>query len=271
MILPDLFLIKKNIEKSTKNSTSFLAEKNMIEKRIRFLPEGYMYIDQQDDLDFIVRVIGSEKYDEEFCISQDFSPSFLANLMSRGFLVMSLEVPVSENDFVTILMPKHHIIRNVLFFDKLHISKTTKRFLNQYELKVDDDFELMLQHCVKTHGDGWLTKELCSALVSLWKNPIAPIKMFAFGLYRDNKLVAGEIGVVAGKVYTSYSGFRTENNSGSVQMIKTAKYLEENGFHFWDLGMPLDYKYTFGAIDIFKHEFEELFEKAQVPSFPSTF
>jgi Leu/Phe-tRNA-protein transferase len=154
-------------------------------------------------------------------------------------------------------------VRNVLFFDKLHISKSVKRFLTSFELKADDNFELMLQRCVETHGDDWLTKKLCTALISLWKNPIAPIKMFAFGLYQHEKLVAGEIGVVAGKVYTSYSGFRTENNSGRVQIIKTAAWLEQNGFHFWDLGMPLDYKYTFGAEDISKREFEERWQAAQ--------
>jgi Leu/Phe-tRNA-protein transferase len=233
----------------------------MTQQTIRFTQGGYIYIDQQDDLDFIVRVIGSENYQEEFCIAQDFSPSFIASLMARGFLVMSMDIDDDEPS--TILMPKHHLVRNVLFFDQLHISKSVKRFLPQYELKADDDFELMLHHCVETHGDGWLTKNLCATLISLWKNPIAPVKMFAFGLYRNDKLVAGEIGVVAGKVYTSYSGFKTENNSGSVQMIKTAKYLEDKGFAFWDLGMPLDYKYTFGAIDIFKHEFEERFAEAQ--------
>jgi Leu/Phe-tRNA-protein transferase len=228
---------------------------------VRFTQSGYIYIDKQDDLDVIVRVIGSESYDEEFCISQDFSPAFVASLMAKGFLVMSIET--SDDESVTILMPKHHLVRNVLFFDQLHIGKSVKRFLHQYKLKVDDNFELMLNRCVETHGDGWLTKDLCATLISLWKNPIAPVKMFAFGLYRDDKLVAGEIGVVVGKVYTSYSGFRTENNSGRVQMIKTAKYLEENGFAFWDLGMPLDYKYTFGAVDIFKHEFLERFKLAQ--------
>jgi Leu/Phe-tRNA-protein transferase len=236
----------------------------MIGKTVRFTQGGYIYIDQQDDLSYIVDVIGSKNYEEEFCVSRDFSPAFIASLMSAGFLVMSTEEKISAANSVSILLPKHHLIRNVLFFDNLHESKTVKRFLNNYELKADDNFEIMLNRCVETHGDGWLTKKLCASLVSLWKNPIAPVKMFAFGLYRDGKLVAGEIGVVAGKIYTSYSGFRTENNSGSVQIVKTAKYLEENGFHFWDLGMPLDYKYTFGAANISKSEFVELWQAAMV-------
>lgn len=235
---------------------------------VRFTQEGLIYVDQEDDPEFIARVMDGKNYEEEFCIARDFSPAFIAGLMAAGFLVMSMDVEGSEDDSVpsglTILMPKHHYIRNVLFFDRLHIGKTVKRFLNRYELKADDNFEHILQRCVDTHGDGWLTEELFKSLVSLWKNPVPPVKMSAFGLYRDGKLAAGEIGVAAGKVYTSYSGFRTENNSGSVQIIKTAKYLEEAGFDFWDLGMPLDYKYSFGAVDISKDEFVEIFNKAQI-------
>ncbi len=98
----------------------------MNEVTVRFVQAGYLYIDQQDELDFIVSIIGSPIYEEEFCVSMDFSPSFIANLMAAGFLVMSAQVSKSENEFAIILMPKHHLIRNVLFFDNLHISKSIK-------------------------------------------------------------------------------------------------------------------------------------------------
>ncbi len=239
---------------------------------IRYTQAGYLFIDPNDDPEFIVQAMDWTNYKEDFCIAVDFSPSFIAGLMAAGFLVMSMKLedpeeddsPGSENKLEFILLPKHHLIRTVLFFDRLHVSKTIKRLLNHYQLKVDDNFELILQRCVDTHGDDWLTRDLCRVLISLWKNPVEPVKMLAFGLYREGKLVAGEVGVIMGRVYTSYSGFRTENSSGSIQIIKTAKYLEETGFAFWDLGMPLEYKYLFGAEDISKKEFVTLFDKAQI-------
>jgi Leu/Phe-tRNA-protein transferase len=65
--------------------------------------------------------------------------------------------------------------------------------------------------------------------------------------------------VVCGKVYTSYSGFYEEYNAGTVQLVKTTKYLQENGFSFFDMGMPLDYKTALGATDISQDEFVKLF------------
>lgn len=62
-------------------------------------------------------------------------------------------------------------------------------------------------------------------------------------------LVAGEIGVSIGTVYTSYSGFKTADSAGTVQCIALGKLLQSHGFQFWDLGMGMAYKYKFGSVD----------------------
>jgi leucyl/phenylalanyl-tRNA--protein transferase len=48
-------------------------------------------------------------------------------------------------------------------------------------------------------------------------------------------------------------------------MILTAWHLKRSGFDFWDLGMPLDYKYTLGARDIGIREFVKIFRAARRP------
>jgi Leu/Phe-tRNA-protein transferase len=87
----------------------------------------------------------------------------------------------------------------------------------------------------------------------------------SFALYRDGNLVAGEFGVRSGRVYTSYSGYYDENNAGTVQLILTARYLQERGDAFFDLGMPLDYKTDLGATDISPEEFVKRFRTSQPP------
>jgi Leu/Phe-tRNA-protein transferase len=88
------------------------------------------------------------------------------------------------------------------------------------------------------------------------------VRPVSFGLYRDGELAAGEFGVVAGRVYTSYSGYRDEDSAGTVQMILTGRYLRDAGFAFWDLGMPLGYKDRLGARNISPGLFVELFRQA---------
>jgi hypothetical protein len=47
-----------------------------------------------------------------------------------------------------------------------------------------------------------------------------------------------------------------------VQLILATRWLRDNGFAFFDLGMPLDYKIDLGAVDISPEEFVLLFREA---------
>jgi Leu/Phe-tRNA-protein transferase len=233
---------------------------------------GFLIIRPQDNIRLIVDAILGTEYSEEFCVSADFSADFIARLMEAGFLVMStkLEYPDSRDESVPseideqfILLPKLHLQRSVLFFDNLHIKKSIKRFIDRYELCFDTDFDFILDRCISVHGDQWLTPPLVSAIRSIRKNKLHGVYPATFALYRNDKLVAGDFGTITGKVYTSYSGFHDENNSGTVQLILITHYLAEHGFAFFDLGMPIAYKTDLGATDISPEEFVSIFRAAQ--------
>jgi Leu/Phe-tRNA-protein transferase len=143
------------------------------------------------------------------------------------------------------------------------VKKSLKPLLSRYELGVDRDFEWIMNRCVEIHGDDWLTaplRENIRLIRGLDKPRVRPV---SFGVYRNGELKAGEFGVVAGRVYTSYSGYYDEDNAGTVQMILMTRYLRDRGFAFLDLGMPLDYKNALGARNIEPRYFVELFRKAR--------
>jgi len=197
--------------------------------------------------------------------------------MAAGFLVMSTgfgnaddedaeasrESASPEPEEQYILLPKLHLTRSALFFDNLHIKKSVRRYLDRYELRPDADFELIVNRCQEIHGDDWLTAPLVAAIGNIRQNRLHGVYPMSFALYRNDKLVAGEFGVKAGKVYTSYSGYYDESNAGTVQLILTTRWLRENGFAFFDLGMPMDYKTALGATDISPEEFIALFRAAR--------
>jgi len=235
---------------------------------LKFTHSGHLFISPEDDCQAIVDAMLALDYSEEFCIAVDFSPEFVSKLMEAGFLVMSVNLAGGEYENAEaepdyIVLPKLHLVRSVLFFDKLHIKKSISRLLNRYELRADTDFDLIIDRCVEKHGDDWLTPPLVDCIKKIRHLPSANVRPFSFSLYRDGKLVAGEFGVICGKVYTSYSGFYEEDNAGTVQIILTAQYLKENGFSFLDLGMPMDYKNDLGAEDISPGAFVELFSGAR--------
>jgi Leu/Phe-tRNA-protein transferase len=242
---------------------------------LRFTPSGHIFISPGDDCRAIVDFLVANGQTHEFCLAGDFSPDFVARMMEAGFLVMSVNLAQEDEEPYYILLPKLHLVRSALFFENLHVKKSIKRFLNRYELRPDAEFDHILDRCVEKHGIDWLTpplidcikqiKELSSLHTlpeTLGKGSLIPrdcVNPASFALYRDGKLVAGEFGVVCGKVYTSYSGFYDEDNAGTVQLILTTRYLQEQGFSFFDLGMPMDYKNDLGAVDISPEEFVRLF------------
>ena len=229
-------------------------------------------MDSQDDC--IGAALGLEEmgYGEDFCLALDFDPLFLARCMAGGFLVMSCLLfpedheekiePETEKDKKFILLLKHHLVRSCLFFPELHIKKSIKKYLPLYDLYFDKDFDRVFDKCLEIHGDGWLTEPLAKSIREIRKIPGMPVRPVSFALYRKDRLVAGEFGIVSGRVYTSYSGYYEEDNAGTVQMILSSRYLEKNNFSFWDLGMVLDYKRTLGSREISRGEFLELFLKA---------
>jgi len=251
---------------------------------LRYLPSGHVFIDPTDDCDLVVDALLATEYNEEFCLARNFEEDFISRLMEAGFLIMSAELiddapgengagpagtsPVQEADSrpkerFFILLPKLHLVRSALFFRELHIKKSARRFLSRYELRIDTDFDRILDKCVQIHGADWLTPPLAAILKVLHNRKDLRARPVSFAVYRDGELRAGEIGVVVGRVYTSYSGYYEEDNAGTVQMILMTQWLEKTGFDFLDLGMPLDYKTSLGARDISPRSFVELFRAAR--------
>jgi Leu/Phe-tRNA-protein transferase len=239
---------------------------------LKYTSFGFLFISPDDDCRLIVDAMLATEYSEEFCVALDFSPDFLARLMEAGFLVMSANLSGGKDPEKPeyILLPKLHLVRSALFFENLHVKQSIRRFLSRYELRPNADFTRILDRCVSIHGDDWLTPPLVAGIKKIREQspdtagrliPAARARPVSFALYRDGKLAAGEFGVVCGRVYTSYSGYYDEDNAGTVQIILAARYLQEHGFSFFDLGMPLDYKTDLGALNISPREFVRLFRE----------
>ena len=236
--------------------------------RLQYTRSGHVFISANDDCNEVVDTMLVTGYDQDFCIADDFDPEFTARLMEAGFLVMSANIAGENEKPYYILLPKLHLKRSALFYENLHIKKSIKKYINRYELCPDADFDRIIDRCVEKHGADWLTPPLVNNIKKIRTN--AKRKMLSllpapyaypasFALYRSDKLAAGEFGVVCGNIYTSYSGFYEEDNAGTVQLILAAQYLKENGFLYFDLGMPMDYKTGLGAVDITDREFIGLF------------
>lgn len=232
------------------------------------------YLTSVDDA---VAAIVHDTLEGDYCWSLEFSPPFIRSLCSLGFLPICSELGGGTGLFV--LLPKLHERRCVLQFDALHVPKKLRRRIARegVTLTVDDAFDAVIAGCLRQHGaEAWLHPPLRSALAALRAEDEAArgtavgggrtdggeaggARTCCFALWRGDELVAGEFGVVCGRVYTSFSGFYTADGAGAMQMVLTAKLLAAAGFAWWDLGCEHEYKRAHGAQALPRRDFLDSF------------
>ncbi|MCL2185532.1 MAG: GNAT family N-acetyltransferase [Treponema sp.] len=237
---------------------------------------GDIIIHENDIPDqFIDKLTGNNDYDKnERAIGFSFSPKFLSELMYSGFYitsdVMFRDIPIINNKNKRLTyIPLINIWKKqtVLFFNNIHISNSINRIKKEYELRVNYNFINVINNIRKYHGRIWITSPLKKTLIHLNKNKYKA-KAVSFEVYKDGELIAGEIGIKTGNIYTSYTGYHTEPSSGSVQIALMLEYLRDHNYNFCNLGTDDSkknnaYKLKFGAEYIDRTDFIKLWREGR--------
>mmetsp|Transcript_6968 Transcript_6968/g.17162 ORF Transcript_6968/g.17162 Transcript_6968/m.17162 type:complete len:311 (-) Transcript_6968:31-963(-) len=218
----------------------------------------------EDKVDQII-----EEGKSEFCWSVHFAPGFLARLFFEGFLPICTNV--AAHDPIWVLLPKLHRRRCVMHPSEARIGKGAAKRCKNFMFSVDRDLDAVVAGCVEQHGQSWLYPPIIRAFTLLHRSgrcetvAIRSVEVWD----EDGSLVAGEIGVTVGAVYTSLTGFYRVSGSGSVQLCALAAHLVAAGVQMWDFGMSMAYKTELGAATIgraeFVRRFRELRQVAAVP------
>ncbi len=185
---------------------------------------------------------------EDYYLADDFSPQFYIKLATAGFI--STTTPYQG---INLLLPEIQKEYALLDFKDLHISKKSKKLLlkNKYIITINNKLDQLIDKIQGHHTPSWISSEYKTLLKQLANTQHNNFKLVSFELNDlDDKLIAGEIGYVIGKTYTSLTGYYDRNYSGygTLQLILIGKYLENNGFDFWNLGHTCpEYKLQLGA------------------------
>jgi len=218
-----------------------------------------------DDVAAIAKALAQKMGSEDFTWSMCWKPAFYADLAYEGFLSIGSEL----GSDLCCLMPKLHTERCVLLLENLHISKKTRKRCKNYTLSVDTQFEEVLKQCHLYHEQSWLYEPMQTCLRVLHKYPHKNLQVHSVELIdKDGKLVAGEIGITVGRIYTSLTGYYHEKGAGTIQLQLLGCLLVNSGFTMWDLGMWLDYKGDLGAKKMPRKEFLVRFRIARIQNPP---
>lgn len=185
--------------------------------------------------------------------SDDWNTELYIELAKRGFISTSYDTKGG-----LVLLPELQFDYAILDFKDLHISQKVKKLINKdrYLFSQNRDFGDILVNISKSHKDNWLKDEYIELLLKLYasNDEIRNFKITSFSIRckETNEIIAGEVGYIIGRIYTSLSGFASRdkkyNNFGNLQLVLLAKLLEEKEFAFWNLGHPhMAYKKKLGA------------------------
>lgn len=222
-------------------------------------------------------VLENEYYFEEFLAtnlsneyywSDDWSPEFYISLAKKGFISVSQDTKEG-----LILLPELQLHYGILDFKNLHISKKVQKLLKKDDVTLSFNvrFDEIVDQLNQQHKYNWLKGKYAYLMEKLYKEKklYDNFEIISVALISKNtqELIAGEIGYKIGKTYTSLSGFSSKekayNNYGKLQLVLLGKYLQNEGFSFWNLGHPhMKYKQRLGSVSHSREEFLQRWNEA---------
>jgi len=188
--------------------------------------------------------------------SEDFSPQFYLAQAQAGFIAVTERHQGEE-----MLLPELQRSYALLDFSDLHISRKSRRILkrDRPHLRVGMVLHPTAERIRTYHRHAWLTPRYEATLEAL-NLQRTPLKVISATLYHQEQPIAGEIGYILGRTYTSLSGYssrdRRYRHYGMVQLVLLGQWLERHGFAFWNLGQPyMPYKFALGAREYTREAF----------------
>jgi leucyl/phenylalanyl-tRNA--protein transferase len=188
--------------------------------------------------------------------------------LSPGMLLSAYEQGVfpwyNENDPILWQSPNP---RFVLFPEKLHISASMKKVLNQkrFEIAFDRDFVGVIKNCaaMKRPGQGgtWIGSDIVAAYTKLHRLGWA----HSAESYADGELVGGCYGIRLGDVFFGESMFAKVSNASKAAFLTLAQALFDDGVAFIDCQVHTDHLASLGGEELSRGAFLKLLHATLSP------
>ena len=148
--------------------------------------------------------------------------------------------------------------RAIIPLKSFHISKSLRKALNKkkYEVKINQQFETVMRHCMSQHKESWITEEMIAVYTR------AHHKGFAHSLeiYQNGELAGGLYGISISGVFCGESMFHLKENASKIALCELVFRMRERGMTL------LDTQYSNSHIEQFHVELiqdEEYYRRLQ--------
>jgi leucyl/phenylalanyl-tRNA--protein transferase len=154
--------------------------------------------------------------DDLVALGADLEPGTLLAAYRRGLFPM----PTSfEGEPMGWFSP---VRRGILPLGGLKVSRSLRRSVRDFEIRVDTSFAEVMRHCGRSdRPDGWINEEVVAAYVRLhelgWAHSVET--------WQDGRLVGGLYGVSIGGLFAGESMFHTVRDASKVALVALVEML----------------------------------------------
>lgn len=157
--------------------------------------------------------------------------------------------------------------RGVLLPGRLHVSRSLRRSLRQFDITVDTAFDDVVAGCADPTRDGaWITAEIAVAYRRLhdlgWAHSVE--------VWRGDELVGGLYGVAVGRLFAAESKFHHVTDASKSAVVALVRLLEEDGVPWvLDVQWRTDHLATLGVVALPRKDYLRLLGTARFQPLPT--
>jgi leucyl/phenylalanyl-tRNA--protein transferase len=157
--------------------------------------------------------------DDLVALGADLEPGTLVTAYAQGLFPMPVTLDVEEQ-----LGWFSPVERGVLPLDGLRVSRSLRRSVRDFEIRVDSAFDEVMAACGSPdRPDGWITQEFRQAYGRLhrlgWAHSVEA--------WRDGRLAGGLYGVAVGGLFAGESMFHRERDASKVALVALVDLLRD--------------------------------------------
>ncbi|KQX64456.1 leucyl/phenylalanyl-tRNA--protein transferase [Angustibacter sp. Root456] len=161
--------------------------------------------------------------------------------------------------------------RGVLPLDGVRVTRSLRRVLPRFEVRVDTAFAAVVQACADPSRPGrWITPGVADAYQRLhelgWAHSVE--------CWHEGRLVGGLYGVAIGGLFAGESMFHRERDASKVALVALTDLLREGGDvarRLLDVQWRTDHLATLGVVEVSRQEYRQRLATALTLPLPPAF
>jgi leucyl/phenylalanyl-tRNA--protein transferase len=150
--------------------------------------------------------------------------------------------------------------RGILPLDGLHVSRSLRRSVRRFEIRVDTEFEAVMRGCADPkRPHGWIDRKFIAAYTELhelgWAHSVETWQVDDQG---RAVLVGGLYGVAIGGLFAAESKFHRVRDASKVAVVALVDRMRAGGGTLLDVQWTTPHLESLGAIDVPRARYLEL-------------